>query len=91
MSDLTKQEQDYVRAAIRFLRAAFGTWDATAKALACRRNAIHRVNAGSRAVTASMAFRVARIAGVGVDEVLTGKYPPAGVCPHCGHRTEPAG
>ena len=27
-----------------------------------------------------MAFWVARIAGVGVDDLLAGKYPPAGVC-----------
>jgi len=36
-------------------------------------------------VSASTAVRVARFAGVTVDDVLTGKYPPAGTCPHCGH------
>jgi hypothetical protein len=30
------------------------------------------------------------MAGIGVDDVLTGKYPPAGVCAHCGHREEVA-
>jgi hypothetical protein len=33
----------------------------------------------------TMAFRVARLAGVGVDDILTGKYPPPGTCPLCGH------
>jgi len=88
MSDLTAKEQDHVRAAIRFLRVQFRTWEATANLLACRRNALHRVNAGSRGVTAGLAFRVARIAGVGVDALLSGAYPPAGVCPHCGHSLE---
>jgi hypothetical protein len=35
-----------------------------------------------------LAFKVARLASVGLDDVLTGKYPPAGVCAHCGHRGE---
>lgn len=36
-------------------------------------------------VTPLIAFRVARFAEIGVDDLLTGKYPPAGACPHCGH------
>ena len=32
-----------------------------------------------------LVVRVARFASVGVDDVLTGKYPPPGTCPHCGH------
>lgn len=35
-----------------------------------------------------LAFRAARMAGVGVDDVLAGRYPEPGVCPHCGHRKE---
>jgi hypothetical protein len=33
-----------------------------------------------RPISASLAVCVARLAGVGVDDVLTGKYPPA--CAH---------
>ena len=33
----------------------------------------------------TLALRIARLVGVGVDDVLGGKYPPAGVCPHCGN------
>jgi hypothetical protein len=36
------------------------------------------------------AYRVARLAGLSVDDVLTGTYPPAGTCAHCGHRKEDA-
>ena len=38
-----------------------------------------------RPVSADMAFRVARAAGVPIDDVLGGKFPPPGTCPHCGH------
>jgi hypothetical protein len=34
-----------------------------------------------------MALRVARLAGVPIDDVLAGKFPPAGTCPYCGNGT----
>jgi hypothetical protein len=33
--------------------------------------------------TASLAFRVAGLADVGVDDLLTGRLPAHGTCPHC--------
>ena len=39
---------------------------------------------GRRCVTASMAFRVARLAGVPVDELLAGGWLN-GACPRCGY------
>lgn len=83
MSDLTAKEQANVRTAIAFLRARTGAMP-LAKALRFSRATLQRT-AGP-----VMAFRVARLAGVPVDDVLTGKYPPPGVCAHCGHRAEPA-
>lgn len=85
MSDLTAKEQGHVRAALRFLRTRVGRMDTLAKALRYERATVRRVLAGNDGVTPAMAFRVARLASVGVDDVLTGKYPPAGVCAHCGH------
>ena len=84
MSDLTAKEQDNVRAAIRFIHARCGTWVNAAKALRAQPGTLLK-SANGRAVSASTAVRVARFAGVTVDDVLTGKYPPAGTCPHCGH------
>jgi hypothetical protein len=73
-----------VRTALRFLRARCGGVKPMAKAL--------RFSTPTLRVGASptLAFRIARLAGVGVDDILTGKYPPPGVCPHCGHRKEDA-
>jgi hypothetical protein len=84
MSDLTKEEQAHVRAALRFLRARCGGWKNVARVL--RGSCITlRCAANGRPVSASLAVRVARFAGVGVDEVLNGRFPPPGACPYCGH------
>ncbi|HEX2573056.1 MAG TPA: hypothetical protein VH877_26145 [Polyangia bacterium] len=87
MSDLTTEEQTNVRTALRFLRLQSGGWKTLAKALHCDGKQLCKVGAG-RGVTASLAFRVARLAGVPVDDVLAGRYPGEGTCPYCGHREE---
>jgi len=76
---LSPKEAVNVRTAARFLRASMGGWLNVAKALHVD------VSTAKRAPTPILAFRLARLVGVGVDDVLTGKYPPAGVCAHCGH------
>ena len=87
-SDLTLQEQAHVRTALRFLRIRCGGMKQLAKALRCEHRTLENV-LGGRAVSASIAFRAARLAHVGVDELLGGKYPPPDTCPHCG-RSGPA-
>ncbi len=85
MSDLTAKEQANARVAIRFLKARAGAWAPLGKALHIDRKTLGKIGRGTLAVSASIAVRVARFAGVGVDEVLLGRFPPAGACPHCGH------
>lgn len=80
---MTEQEQDNVRAALRFLRLRCGGWKPLGAAMRMDWKCLSQ-SAGGRAVGPRMAFRVARLAGVGVDAVLAGEYPPEGVCPHCG-------
>jgi hypothetical protein len=67
-SDLTKAEHGNVRTALAFLRARCGGLKPLAKAL--------RLTATTLRATATptLAYRVARLASVGVDGVLTGKY-----------------
>lgn len=88
MSDLTAKEQGAVRVAIRFLKARAGMWAPLAKTLRVHRRTLGAIASGRLPVTASVAVRVARLAGVGVDDVLLGRFPPAGACPHCGHVTD---
>ena len=61
-----------------------GGLDAMAKTLRADRAYLRRVIAGNDPVSASVALRVARLAWVGVDDVLGGKYPDPSACPHCG-------
>ena len=84
MSDLTTAEQTNVRTALKFLRARCGTWAAVSKALRLGKNSACNVAAGAT-VTPLVAFRVARLTKVTVDDVLTGRFPAPGTCPHCGH------
>jgi hypothetical protein len=82
-TDLTATEQTNVRTALRFLRARCGGWQPLARALRFKATYLAKVGT-ERVPSASMALRIARLAQVGVDELLAGKYPPAGTCPHCG-------
>jgi hypothetical protein len=87
-TSLTAAEQANVRAAIRFLRVRAGA-NTLAKALRADRRGLLRVLHGS-AVSESLAVRVAKFAKVGVDDVLAGRFPEPGVCPHCGHKADVA-
>jgi hypothetical protein len=86
--DLTANEQQHVRVALRFLHVRFGGWLALGKALKFKDTTLSNVASG-RPVTASLAIRVARLVKVGVDELLGGSYPPPGSCPLCGANTGP--
>ena len=82
-SDLTPAEQANVRAAIRFLAIRHGNYRALAKAMGSKRGTVlSTVRRGS--VTAGIALRIARVAGVPLEDVLAGRWPVEGMCPLCG-------
>ncbi|HVZ75608.1 MAG TPA: hypothetical protein VHJ20_24715 [Polyangia bacterium] len=81
---LTKGEQEYVRRALRFLRTRAGGWKPMADALGFKRKTLQNVSERTNEVSANLTFRIARMAGVTVDDLIGGKFPPADVCPHCG-------
>ena len=88
IGDLTKEEQAHVRAALQFLRQRCGGWGPLAKSLHTMAEYLSKMAQGTKKITPSIAFRVARFAKVGVDDVLTGKFPAPGTCPYCGHRPD---
>ena len=88
--DLTSQEQMNVRTALKFLRARLGGWASVAKVLHFGESTVGNMAAGHKPPSIAVAFRVARLAKVPVDDVLGGRFPPPGTCPHCGHRAETA-
>jgi transcriptional regulator with XRE-family HTH domain len=85
MQDLNQQEQRHVRTALRHLRVQMGGWASVAKAVGIARETIEKIaNARGMSISLTVAFRTARILGVGLDNLISGQALP-GVCPHCGH------
>jgi hypothetical protein len=84
VSDLTKEEQDHVRDALRFLSVRFGTNKFLGQALRCKKDSIQQPVMGKYAVSANMAFKVARLTAVSFDDVTSGRHPVKRMCPHCG-------
>jgi DNA-binding XRE family transcriptional regulator len=89
-SDLTTTEQTHVRAALRFLRTRSGTWATVAKVLKLGEGTISEIASGRRTPGPVLAFRIARLAKVNVDDVLAGRFPAPGTCPYCGHHADEA-
>jgi hypothetical protein len=85
-NDLTLEEQDNVRPAIWAMRTQFGTWLSLSKVLRYDERTVRDAAKGQVTITASMAFRVARLVGVGIDDLLAGKWPEPGTCPKCGYK-----
>jgi hypothetical protein len=85
-NDLTAKEQTNVRTALKFLHSRMGGWEPLAKVLRFNQATLGSVASGHKVASASMAVRVAKLVKVTVDDVLLGKFPEPGTCPHCGHR-----
>lgn len=81
---LSEEEQKNGRQALRYLRFRTGGWKPLAAALGFKRKTLTNVSEGSKGVSPNMAFRLARLAGVTIEDLLAGKFPPPGACPHCG-------
>jgi len=84
MGVLGKDNPPYRTAA---LGAPTSSKQAQLKALRYKARTLARV-AETRAVSPIVAFRIARLAKVPVDDVLTGRFPAPGTCPYCGHKPE---
>jgi hypothetical protein len=62
-----------------------GTWAILAKALRLKDSTLVNIANEHKPVSATLAVRIAKFSRVGVDDVLTGKFPSPGTCPHCGN------
>lgn len=74
MTDLTLAEQANVRVVLDALRKRTRGWKPLAKVLHFEPRTLRSMYC-DRSVTASMAFRVARLVGCSIDDLLAGKYP----------------
>jgi hypothetical protein len=82
--DLTLDEVEGVRRALRFLQVRAGSAATLAGQLGVSRAVLVRATGRQGAVSASLALRTARVAGQPIGAILAGQWPPEGVCPHCG-------
>jgi len=77
-------EQTNVRSLIRALRVRLGNWQSVERALPLFHGMRVDVMAGRYEVSASVAFRVAKVPDVSLHDVLDGTALPPGGCKHCG-------
>ncbi len=61
------------------------TWETLGRALKFSGMNLGLMANGHRLISPKVVIRIAKFAGVGVDDVLTGRFPAPGTCPHCGH------
>ena len=73
-----------MRTAIRFLRFKVGGWTPVADALHMKADSLGKVVSERRSVTPGLAFAVARLTDVSVDDLLAGRLLSPRTCPHCG-------
>jgi hypothetical protein len=82
---LNVKEQANVLAALHFLHAKIGSWARVAKIVKNKRSSLRRARAGQRIRgMRGLARRISAVVGVPVGDVLAGRFPPPGTCPHCG-------
>jgi hypothetical protein len=89
MSDLSGDEQENVRAALRFLRVRFGNLESLASVLHLKASSVKAIVNGREDVSARIMLRTARLAEIGLDDLLAGRYPLEGQCAHCGRLPVP--
>jgi hypothetical protein len=84
--DVAAEAVEHVRNALIFLKIRLNGWKPLSKVLHFEETTIINCGNGKRTSTASMAFRIARLVQVPIDDLLAGKFPDPDVCPRCGYR-----
>jgi hypothetical protein len=85
--ELSLDEQANAKLAVRFLRARLGSWVTLAERTGLSVAILRHSTAKRGRVSANVVLRVARAAGVPLEDVLLGAWP-GNACPTCGHVTE---
>jgi hypothetical protein len=82
--DLSPEERQRVKVALAFLLVRFGKQKALADAMGLKKATVAYAASKRGGVTAGVALRAARAAGVPLEDILSGAWPKPGMCPHCG-------
>jgi hypothetical protein len=84
---LTPDEARHTRAAARAAARAYGGADVLAAVLGVPiRKVREATRPNGRPMSGTFAIRLAKVAGLSVEAVITGKLGEAGRCATCGHR-----
>jgi hypothetical protein len=83
---LKDHEVAFVRAALDVLRLRCGSKRKLAEVMQVGRMRVQRVATGSRRPDMVFAVRLARVAGVPVEDITRGRFVLKGTCPMCGRR-----
>ena len=84
-SGLTVAEKANAQLALVVLRAKFGNCARLARAMDVKADTVYHAMRRAN-VSAGVARKAALVAGVPLDDVLTGRWPGEGFCRHCGSR-----
>jgi len=80
-----EEQEERVRVALLFRRRRMGGWHKLSRALGMKHYTLwEATKRRRRRPTAGVALHAARLAGVPVEDVLSGAWPDEGTCPHCG-------
>ncbi|MRG94273.1 transcriptional regulator [Polyangium spumosum] len=83
---LTDDQNDRLRAAIKHLRGAYGTYACLATVVGVRKGLLVNVATGVHRGSHALAFHVARAGGVSVEQILTPGVADASRCALCGRK-----
>jgi len=84
LDDLDAEQRKNVMAALRAIIAELGDARAVARAIGVNDWTVRRVARGECKPSAGLAVRLAKLAGVSVEDVLSGRLAQERVCPSCG-------
>ncbi len=82
--DLSLDEQEHVRVCLRSLRARFGNWRNVERSLPVAHSVMVDAMSGRVEISVVIAFRVAKVLGVSIYDVIDGRALPDGTCRSCG-------
>lgn len=80
----TPEEQQRIKAALEYLRVAYGGYDVLANVVGVPVTMLQQ--AKCRGVSYALAILLARAAGVSVEQILRPGVQEAGKCPVCGRK-----
>lgn len=83
-SGIPESQRVHVARAMLFLARRHGNQKQLAAAMGISERSVARASAPRGRATAWLVMALAEFVGVSVDDLLKGKWPPKGACPHCG-------